>query len=80
MSQKHPYIEGLLGSGYIIGAVLCVVLVSIIYFVSSRCKTKRERKSKKQIDDDDDELTEIQKAINAIESAQKSGTQSAEGM
>lgn len=71
----HPYLEGLLSSSYVVGAVLCVVLVAIVYYISSRYKTKKCRKGK-ATDESDDELTEIQKAISAIESAQKveSGT------
>lgn len=72
----HPYLEGLVSSGYTIGAILCVVLVAIVYFVSARYKRVKARKGKIASDGEDEELTEIQKAINAIESAQKieSGT------
>lgn len=71
--MTHPYIEGLMSSGYALGGILCVMIVTIIYFIVSRYKPKT--KGKKKTADADTDDTPIQAAISAIESAQKQSSQ-----
>jgi len=70
--QNISYLKGIAASKYFIGAVLCIVLIATVYFVSSRYRSrcKQPKKSDDTDDTSDDTPTEVQQIIAAIEEAQ----------
>lgn len=64
------YVRGLMDSGYVIGAILCILIIAVMYYITKRCyKGKKAKKATKDTTDDESQ-TEIQKIIDSIEDAQ----------